>query len=330
LKISTPKKFRHMPEDHSRFDHEALVELLIRQQAKMTSRKENALIKKILRESAEARELATEVTETSTNENWSVPVKRRFPLSIAAGVALLVISGAGYLFFAPKGQPASNWKTLDIRKGTTSTIKLADGTEVKLNAASSLRYPASFGRNKREVYIEGEAFFNVAPDVKRPFIVHTGRADVEVLGTSFNIRTYDSSFRAALVSGAIAVSTPEGERIKLLPGYIASMNAQNPQLLVSSYSRDTVLTWLSGTYRFENTPLQEVCRMAERIYDISILIDDKDLAQVRYSGIINRKQPVRSLVEDLGSMADIECYYDESGKLHFKRTKNLPPIPTDH
>jgi ferric-dicitrate binding protein FerR (iron transport regulator) len=300
-----------------RFDHEAFVHLLIKQQAGITSRKENAFIKSMLEENAEARELLAEVDETSLNENWVKPHRKRFPLYIAAGVVLLLATGAGYFYFQRPAPGNVQLKTVVAQRATTNTIKLDDGTEVKLNAATTISYPANFSNSSiREVYVEGEAFFTVSPDPKRPFIVHCKLANVEVLGTSFNVCTYDSSFRTALVSGAIAITTHEGEKVKLSPGYTATLETHIPQLLVTAYKPDTVLGWLSGIYRFENTPLEEVCRMAERAYNINISIDSKKLAGVCYSGIINSRKPIELLLEDISYTTEIHHYSDKTGQLH--------------
>ncbi|HEY1202396.1 MAG TPA: FecR domain-containing protein [Niastella sp.] len=306
-----------------RFDHEAFVYLLIKQQAGITTRKENAFIKRTLEEDAEARELFAEVNETSLNENWVKPRRKRFPLYIAAGVALLLATGAGYFYSQRPAQGNAPQKMVVAKRGTTNTIKLDDGTEVKLNAATTIRYTANFNNSRiREVYLEGEAFFTVSPDPKRPFIVHCKLANVEVLGTSFNVCTYDSSFRTALVSGAVAITTHEGEKVKLSPGYTATLETHIPQLLVTAYKPDTVLGWLSGIYRFENTPLKEVCRMAERAYNISISIDSKALAGVCYSGIINARKPIELLLEDIGYTTEIDHYFDKTGQLHL-----TTPVP---
>jgi len=308
---------RNAPINPGRFDHEAFVHLLIRQQAGITSRKENAFIKRTLQENAEARELFAEVNETSLNENWEKPRRKRFPLYIAAGVTLLLATGAGYFYLHRPAHGNIPLKTLVVERGATNTLKLDDGTEVKLNAATTIRYSADFNNsNIREVYVEGEAFFTVSPDPKKPFIVHCSLANIEVLGTSFNIRTYDSSFRAALVSGAVAITTHEGEKVKLSPGYTATLETHIPQLLVTAYKPDTVLGWLSGIYRFENTPLKEVCHMAERAYNMRICIDSKELANVCYSGIINAKKPVELLLEDIGYTTAINYYLDKTGQLH--------------
>jgi Fe2+-dicitrate sensor, membrane component len=300
-----------------RFDHEAFVHLLIKQQAGITSRKENTFIQKMLDESAEARELFDEVHETSRNENWEPPHRKRFPLYIAAGVTLLLATGAGYFYFRETAPGNIPLKTLAAPPGANSTIKLDDGTEIRLNAATTIRYPADLKRSKRrEVYVEGEAFFTVSADPQRPFMVHSSLANIEVLGTSFNVRTYDSSVRVSLVSGAVAITTREGEKVKLNPGYTATLETYIPQLLVSAYRPDTVLGWLSGMYRFENTPLRKVCRMAERAYNIRISIDSDELANVCYTGIINARKPVERLLEDIGYTTAIDYNFDGTGQLH--------------
>lgn len=155
---------RNAPNAPGRFDHEAFVHLLIKQQAGISSRKENAFIKRMLEENAEAKELFAEVNETSQNENWTKPHRKRFPLYIAAGVVLLLATGAGYFYLHQPAQGNISLKTLVVQRGATNTIKLDDGTEVRLNAATTIRYPADFkNRRTREVYIEGEAFFTVEP-----------------------------------------------------------------------------------------------------------------------------------------------------------------------
>jgi ferric-dicitrate binding protein FerR (iron transport regulator) len=230
---------------------------------------------------------------------------------------LLLATGAGYFYLHRPAHSNIPLKTLVVQQGATKTINLDDGTEIKLNAATTIKYPADFkNSNVREVYVEGEAFFTVSPDAKKPFIVHCDLANIEVLGTSFNIRTYDSSFRASLVSGAVAITTRDGEKVKLSPGYTATLETHIPQLLVTAYRPDTVLGWLSGIYRFENTPLKEVCRMAERAYDIKISIDSKVLANVCYSGIINSGKPIELLLEDIGYTTEMKYYFDKTGRLH--------------
>lgn len=284
----------------------------------MTSRRENTYIKRMLAANAEARQILSEIEETSINAQWTAPAKRQFPLTIAAGAALLIIAGAGYLLYSYYEQAPHQWNTIEVAGGQHKSIELEDGTIVQLNAATTFRYPAGFSQDRREVYVEGEAFFNVAASPERPFIVHTTRADIKVLGTRFNVRTYDSSFSAALVSGRVAITTPGGQVIKLRPGYIASLNTDSRQLLVSPFSSDTVLTWRDGIYRFEKKSLREVCRMAERIYGISILIERTVPDTLHYYGVIDRKQPIQYLMKDLTCSAGADYYFDQEGKLHIK------------
>src|ERR1044072_7546765 len=138
---------RNAPINPGRFDHEAFVHLLIRQQAGITSRKENAFIKRTLQENAEARELFAEVNETSLNENWEKPSGKGFPLYIAAGVKLLPDTGAGYFYLHRPAHGNIPLKTLVVERGATNTLKLDDGTEVKPNAATTIRYSADFNNS---------------------------------------------------------------------------------------------------------------------------------------------------------------------------------------
>ncbi|WP_158642736.1 FecR family protein [Chitinophaga japonensis] len=272
----------------------------------------------MLKESAEARRILSEIEEASTDAQWTAPPRKRFPLFIAAGAALLIIAGAGYFLYSYYGRAPVQWNTIKVASGQHQSVELADSTLVQLNAATTFRYPSHFAGNYREVYLDGEAFFNVAASPKRPFIVHTTRADIKVLGTRFNVRTYDSSFSAALVSGAVMIITPGGQVVKLQPGYMASLNTSSQQLLIASFSSDTLLTWKNGIHRFEKKTLKEVCSMAERVYGIRILVERNAPDTLHYSGVIDRRQPIETLMEDLACSAGEDYYFDREGRLHIK------------
>ena len=113
--------------------------------------------------------------------------------------------------------------TLWVPAGESYKIVLSDGTEVWLNAATRLRFPSRFYGKQREVYVEGEAYFKVAKDAAHPFIVHTTLTQVQVLGTSFNINTYEAgNVKTALVEGKVLTKSNDGKSMELTPGYAAN------------------------------------------------------------------------------------------------------------
>ena len=120
---------------------------------------------------------------------------------------------------------------LIIPKGTFYHLVLSDGTKVWLNADSKIKYPVSFGQDKREVSLRGEGYFEVAKDSTRPFIVSTDKMDVRVLGTTFDVNTYEDEGKSfvVLVEGLVEVSAGKGESRIITPGYMAEVNMHDVQ-----------------------------------------------------------------------------------------------------
>jgi ferric-dicitrate binding protein FerR (iron transport regulator) len=298
------------------FNPDQFLLLLLRQHEGLTTAGENAFIQRAIRGNTRARQVWEEIKETFPGENWQLPGKKRSPVLIAAVVPLLLAIVAGYCYVSRPGR--DTWVSFEVPKGETRMLKLMDGTVIHLNAASILRYPDTYGTAKREVHIKGEAFFEVSARAGQPFTVHTGEVDIMALGTSFNVNTYDSSFRAALVSGMIRVMLPDGQNVKLTPAYAVSLASGSSQLVVAAFSKDTVLNWLNGLHRFNARSLREVCRMAERIYNVTIIIDDEKLERLHYSGVMDRKQPIQVLLEDLACGNGYDYYFDGNRNLHLK------------
>ncbi|RYF97539.1 MAG: FecR family protein, partial [Chitinophagaceae bacterium] len=152
--------------------------------------------------------------------------------------------------------------------GIDYKIELSDGTAIWLNAATRLKFPASFGTAIREVDIDGEAFFNVAENKKSFFIVHTPATEVLVTGTRFNVSTYDTNkIQTALVEGSVTVRNRIKREIKLKPGYEAEFTGE-AGFSTHPFDSVEVLSWMKGIYYFRNTPLKELSIVIKRWYDV--------------------------------------------------------------
>ena len=185
------------------------------------------------------------------------------------------------------------YNTLKIPYGKTFLLTLTDGTEVHLNAGSSLRYPVNFlkGEN-RNVYLEGEAFFNVAKDKAHPFIVNTDQINVMVTGTSFNVSSYkeDTIVNTVLVEGAVSVYNKEQVYNKensavLSPGYMASWSKDKQDINTTKVDVENYTGWVEGRLIFRKMPFSSIRKKLERHFNVKIVNKNKDLENNYYNAV---------------------------------------------
>lgn len=195
--------------------------------------------------------------------------------------------------------------TLEIPVGETYKLALSDGTEVWLNAATRLRFPFMFGQSTREVYVEGEAYFNVAKDARRPFIVRTALTQVQVLGTAFNINTYQAGMvKTSLVSGKVVTSARGGAQQTLNPGIQADYDA-NAGFTTSHFDEEEVLSWRDGVYYYHRMPLAALLSAASRFYGVRFVLDQEKMAGKSVTGLMDRKR-LDDFLSDLKTTAHID------------------------
>jgi ferric-dicitrate binding protein FerR (iron transport regulator) len=153
-------------------------------------------------------------------------------------------------------------------------MTLPDGTMVWLNAFSSLHYPTRFTGATRTIEVTGEAYFEVAADAARPFIVKTGKEQVTVLGTHFNINAYEDepAVRTTLLEGAVKVSNGVGE-VALRPGQQAAVREHAAGISVASVNAEDAVAWKNGFFHFDNADIQTVMRQISRWYNVEVRYD---------------------------------------------------------
>jgi len=208
------------------------------------------------------------------------------------------------------------WNTLTVPPKTDYRIELADGTEVHLNASSTLRFPFIFPGKTREVYLEGEAYFIVAKNSKQPFIVHTPSTSVRALGTAFNINSYDSGMIiTSLVQGAAVTDVGDTLDVTLKPGYEAIYRT-GERFKVKRFDEAVTLGWREGIYRFRNKNLQELEPVIQRWFGLKLAFDRQSMAALQYSGCLEKDKPLQDFLEQLSSTLNIEYrIYDNT--IHF-------------
>ncbi|MGF6845959.1 transmembrane sensor [Chitinophaga sp. W3I9] len=216
-----------------------------------------------------------------------------------------------------QGGASNQWSTISVPTGMDYQVKLSDSSILWLNAATTAHFPVNFTGNTREIEIRGEAYLQVAKDASRPFIVHLpGGAAIEVLGTAFNINSYDpAAVKVALVEGSVNMRTST-QTVGLKPGYQARVTAGAP-VQVAAFDERQVLSWMKGQYIFYNTPVQEIALTLQRWYDVQVVIDNPAVGKKCFTGVINKQKKLQDFLDNLISTAEVSYYFQE-GVLHFK------------
>ena len=177
---------------------------------------------------------------------------------------------------------------IHVPYGKSSVVALADGTLINLNAGSSLRYPNGFkAEGNREVFLTGEAYFQVSHDAKRPFLVHTDDLEIEVLGTHFNVQAYadEKNSNTVLVNGVVQVkqkSNPE-DAVVLKPGMQASYTQGSKTLEIASVNTAPYIAWVKGQLYFDQADFPQIARILERKFDVQIQVNNTALKKEKFT-----------------------------------------------
>ncbi|WP_018338871.1 FecR domain-containing protein [Butyricimonas synergistica] len=194
---------------------------------------------------------------------------------------------------------------LIVPRGGEYQIELADGTRVWLNSATKLIFPRNFTGGERRVVLSGEAFFEVARDESKPFIVETSRMDVKVLGTRFNVNAYadNDEVSATLVNGSVEVSSGKQKPMVLVPGEQAYGNAgelEKREVNVRLYT-----SWIDGRFLFNNAELEEIAKQVSRWYDVKIFFANESVKKIRFTGGMVKFKPLDDLIRMIESTSPV-------------------------
>ncbi|MDR3140160.1 MAG: FecR domain-containing protein [Tannerellaceae bacterium] len=194
--------------------------------------------------------------------------------SAVAVFLLLIAGGATVYFFMPEGKPHEiQWHTHYVAPGATKRISLADGSRILLNAGSSFSYPAAFGEGKRIVQLEGEAFFDIVKSIDLPFVVQIKDTEIEVLGTSFNVKAYeeDSIVSVMVETGKVRVSTHDNAMIQLAPAEHLVIDRSHREMHKYRENVTEAKAWIKGGLYFNKTPVRNVINELMRHYNCIIV-----------------------------------------------------------
>lgn len=190
-----------------------------------------------------------------------------------------------------------SYNKVETPKGGEYLLVLSDGTKVHLNAMSKLRYPVQFGKNRREVELEGEGYFEVSKN-GYPFIVKTNGMQVEVLGTVFNISAYqDEECQTTLISGSVKVKAGEKNSCILQPSQQASILPGNAAIQVRTVDTAFYTSWIKGKIHFKDQRLEDIMKILSRWYDMDVHYANSKVKDILFGCNINRYDEITPFVK---------------------------------
>ena len=284
-------------------EDERLYPLLERYLAGETSARDAEVVREWLAEDAAHAQLLADLRlikhvandtppPTSVDAAWMQAVKtlgvgrkprvsrRLLMVALAAAAVLIAVIGGGRVL-----RRAPQWKEYATAAAQRMVVRLQDGTQVTIAPKSRVRYTADFGRAHRDLYLDGEAYFQVAPDSQRPLRVHTSGSITEDLGTAFVVNAYaDQRMTEVVVTeGRVSLSRAQTTSPAVVLGLrdLGRLDASGPATVRRGVDVDRYLAWTKGVLAFDGTPLSEVMPALERWYNVEIRLSDSALAARR-------------------------------------------------
>lgn len=234
---------------------------------------------------------------------------------------LLIRGGKELVYQKEYGE--NDTHTLTVPRKESYQLRLPDGTKVYLNASSSISYPTHFPEKERRVYMTGEAYFEVAPDIDKPFrveavIKNKGPLVVEAVGTSFNVNAYEDepSPSATLAEGKVNVSLSEKEMVRLVPDQRVRVTSKG--LKIESIEADAIIGWTKNEFRFSDTPFDEVLRQFARWYNVEFVYEN--LPDQKFNTTISRSQSLEDVLRALSKTNEF-AYRSEGQRIFITNTK---------
>lgn len=201
--------------------------------------------------------------------------------------------------------------------GKKAELTLDDGTKIWVNSGSKLLYPASLTGDKREVYLIGEAYFDVAEDPDRPFVIKTGDLNVEVKGTTFNVSAYagEPLQTVTLVSGSVEVRDEGGSMTRMVPDQQFSYDRSQGETEIRNVAVEEYTSWIYGYLLLRDVSLDRLLARLDRHYNVTIHYDPQQLAGVTVSGKLDIEHGVGKALETIGTTAPVTWTIERGGEV---------------
>ncbi len=213
-------------------------------------------------------------------------------LRIAAAALILVSVGSILIYLNSQSVFSSTISIVTGNDQNNKVVDLPDGSKIYLNRNSEFSYHENFGKRKRDVTLKGEAFFEIAPDVSKPFVIDAGKARVRVVGTSFNVITDNgkAAVEVYVKTGRVELSDNEGlQKITLDPGYVGTMDSKSPERRLNDNAN--YISWKTGRLEYNGQRLDVVFRDLKRVYNMDIVADNKEILENSWTSPIDNQSP---------------------------------------
>ncbi|WP_423128630.1 FecR family protein [Gaoshiqia sp. Z1-71] len=241
---------------------------------------------------------------------WELKPVKQFQ-RVAAILILPVMIVSAYYYLFSKEHPLQYTETI-VPKGQKSEIVLPDNTHIWLNSGTSLRYPTEYGRSTREIFLEGEAYFEVTANKHLPFVVKTATVDVKVLGTKFNVQAYpdESKIETALLEGSIdllvrpSASAPISYEMK--PGEMINFSKSEGNISRTGFRNDEVVGWKNNRLIFRDDSFVNLVRKIERWYNVEVVYDEHFLDDQRLTVELNEGESIERLMQIIEKVMNVE------------------------
>jgi ferric-dicitrate binding protein FerR (iron transport regulator) len=260
------------------------------------------------------------VSPQSSLENKKEVGTSLWMVSTAVAVfLLLLVSGLYWMRIRDERNFAAQYHTLQVPAGQRMKLILADNTNVWLNANTVFRYPSTFSKKDRTVYLEGEAYFEVSKNKEKPFIVKTNGGDINVTGTSFNVkaRSEHQLFETSLFEGSVEIYDNHRKMVSLKPNQQSVF--KNGQLVVSQITDYDQFLWRKGLIAFNNKSLEDILGTLSTYFDVQIRIEAQSLPKNTYTGKFRQSDGIDYALRVL--QKSIRFSYekdDETGVIYIK------------
>ncbi|MFY9154030.1 MAG: FecR domain-containing protein [Prolixibacteraceae bacterium] len=264
------------------------------------------------------------------NSGFSINRILRVYQNVAAFL-LIPILGLGIWFGVSQLNTSSGQYTETIApRGQKSQIVLADGTKVWLNSDTKIKYPGNFSKNQRDVYLDGEAFFEVAKNTRQPFVVHTSGVNVKVLGTKFNVKAYsdEDQIETSLFEGKVnlLVNNPETSGIiekVVVPGQSFVYSKTGHDLTINRFPKDEINGWKKNQLIFKDDTFSNLVRKVERWYNVKVVYDEKLFNDRRLTVELYEGERLERLMDIISLTLSVDFKYEKGEIILTPKAKHM-------
>ncbi|MFR3330390.1 MAG: FecR family protein [Odoribacter splanchnicus] len=244
-------------------------------------------------------------------DGQTMPLKYQVKSTVISNIKdTKVTNKAGVLSYLDTNQRCAEiqYNTLEVPRSGMFRVILADGSKVYLNAETKLKYPVTFGEKNRKVFLDGEAYFEIAKDSTRPFIVQAKEISVRVYGTTFNINTHiRNQIQTTLIEGSISITLPATDKeIMLRPNMMAKYSCQTKDVTVSLVNTRLYTAWKYGEFVFENATLESIMEQLSRWYNVNVFYECEATKHLIFNGIADRFDNIRDVLALLESTQTVK------------------------